>query len=80
MQQYIAIAHLHHLQTTAAHALGFPASISRLLPTDLNTGIITVLLNHTLQLLLHDSTHEVFTSHLKSSQDEEFPLLPGYFT
>jgi hypothetical protein len=37
---------------------------------DLNTGIITVSLNHTLPLSLNYSTHEVFTSHLKSSQDD----------
>jgi hypothetical protein len=64
-----------HLQITVAHALGFPGSPSRLLATHLDTGIITVLLNHTLQILhiksslhrytlatnsfLHNSRHSV---------------------
>jgi hypothetical protein len=34
---YSAIADLHNLQFTVAHALGFPVFISRLLATDLNT-------------------------------------------
>jgi hypothetical protein len=42
----------------------------RFLATDLNTKTIRVLLNHTLQMLLHYSTHKVFTSHFKSSQDD----------
>jgi hypothetical protein len=37
------------------------------LATVLSTQTIRVLLNHTLQMLLHYSTHKVFTSHLKSS-------------
>jgi hypothetical protein len=38
---YSAIADLHKLQFTVAHALGFSVSTSRLLATDLNTGTIT---------------------------------------
>jgi hypothetical protein len=41
-RQYSAVAHLHHLHFTVAHALGFSVSASRLLATDLNIGIITV--------------------------------------
>jgi hypothetical protein len=37
---------------------------------DLNRNCIRVLLNHTLQMLLHYNTHKVFTSHFKSSQDD----------
>jgi hypothetical protein len=51
-RQYSAIAHLHHLQTTVAHALGFSISTSHFPATDLNTQTIRVLLNHTLQMLL----------------------------
>jgi hypothetical protein len=39
--QYSAIAVLHNLRFTVAHALGFSASTSRLLATDLNTETIT---------------------------------------
>jgi hypothetical protein len=35
--QYSAIAYLRNFQFTVAHALGFSASTSRLLATDLNT-------------------------------------------
>jgi hypothetical protein len=73
-KQYSAITQLHHLQTTVAHALGFPISTSHLLATALNTETIRVLLNHTLQMLLHYSTHEVFTSHF-SLQFTQFSLL-----
>jgi hypothetical protein len=60
-RQYSAISHLHTFQFTVAHVLGFPVSTSRLLATYLNTGIITVSLNHTLRILhikssLHRST------------------------
>jgi hypothetical protein len=47
-RQYSAIADLHTLQFTNAHALGFSVSTSRHLATDLNTETITS--NH----------HEVF--------------------
>jgi hypothetical protein len=50
MQQYSAIADLHHLQLTVAQAQGFFVFTSRLLATDLNTGTITFSLNHTLQI------------------------------
>jgi hypothetical protein len=33
-----------------------------------NTGTIKVSLNHTLPISLHNSTHKVFKSHVKSSQ------------
>jgi hypothetical protein len=39
--QHSAIADLHNLEFTVAHALGFSVSISRLLATDLNTENIT---------------------------------------
>jgi hypothetical protein len=39
--QYSAIADLHTLQFTVAHALGFSVSTSHILATDLNTGTIT---------------------------------------
>jgi hypothetical protein len=39
--QYSAIADLHNLQFTVAHALGFSVSTSRLLATDLNTETST---------------------------------------
>jgi hypothetical protein len=42
IQQYSAIADLHHLQHTVAHTLGLPVSTGRLLATAFNTGIITV--------------------------------------
>jgi hypothetical protein len=38
---YSAIAVLHNLQFTVAHALGFSASTSHLLATDLNTETST---------------------------------------
>jgi hypothetical protein len=38
---YSAIADLHNLQLTVAHALGFSVSTSRLLATDINTDIST---------------------------------------
>jgi hypothetical protein len=53
--QYSAMAQLHHLQFTVAHALGFPVSISRLLATDLYTGITEVSRNNTLPIPLQDS-------------------------
>jgi hypothetical protein len=49
--QYSAIADLHTLQFTAAHALGFSAFTSRLLATDPNTETIRVSLDYTLQVL-----------------------------
>jgi hypothetical protein len=45
-QQYSAIADIHTPQHTVAHAHGFFVFTSRLLATDLDTGIITVSLNH----------------------------------
>jgi hypothetical protein len=68
--QYSIIAHLHHLQHTVAHALGFSVFTSRLLATAPNTQTIRVLLNHTHHMLLHYSTHKVCTSHFQSSQDD----------
>jgi hypothetical protein len=54
----IAVAHLHTFQFTVAHALRFSVTTSRLLATDLDTGIITVSLNHTLQILhIYSSLH-----------------------
>jgi hypothetical protein len=50
-RQYSAIADLHTFQLTVAQALGFSVFTSRILATDLNTEIITVSLNHTLQEL-----------------------------
>jgi hypothetical protein len=39
--KYSATADLHNSQFTVAHALGFSVFTSRLLSTDLNTGIST---------------------------------------
>jgi hypothetical protein len=55
------LPHRECCPVTVAYALGFSASTSRLPALNLSTGIITVLLNHTLQILLHYSTHKVFT-------------------
>jgi hypothetical protein len=41
-RQYSAIADLHHLPTTVAHALVLPVFTSRLLATALNIGLITL--------------------------------------
>jgi hypothetical protein len=38
---YSAIAHLHNLQSTIAHTLGFSVSTSHLLAADLNTETST---------------------------------------
>jgi hypothetical protein len=48
----------------------FSVSTSPFPATDLNTQTIKVLLNHTLQMLLHYSTYKVFTSQFMSSQDD----------
>jgi hypothetical protein len=63
IQQYSAIVDLHHLQHTVEHELGFWVPT-----TALNTQTTRVLLNHTLQMLLHYSTHNVFTSQDDCSQ------------
>jgi hypothetical protein len=39
--QYSAIAELHTFQFIVGHALGFPVSTSRFMPTDLNTETST---------------------------------------
>jgi hypothetical protein len=78
-KQYSAITHLQHLQFTVAHALGFPVSTSCLVATDLNTGSIQVSRNHTVPIPLHDSTHKVSTSHLKSSQVDELSSSTAIF-
>jgi hypothetical protein len=67
-RQNSAIVHLHTLEFIVAHAVGSSVSTHRLPATDPNTQTIRVLLNHTLQILLHYSTHKVFTSHFKSSR------------
>jgi hypothetical protein len=48
---YSPVAILHTFQFNVAHALGFSLSTSPLLVKDLDTGVITVSLNHTLQIL-----------------------------
>jgi hypothetical protein len=63
-RQYSAIADLHTLHFTVAHALGFPVFTSRLLATDLNTETITVSLDYTHQVL---HMKKIFKSHVKSS-------------
>jgi hypothetical protein len=68
---YSDIADLHTLHFTVAHALGFPVSTSRLLATGFIIGIIQASRNHTLPIPLHNSTHKVSTSHLKSSEVDE---------
>jgi hypothetical protein len=40
---YSAVSHLHQLQSTVAHALGFSPSASRFPATDLDAQIITIL-------------------------------------
>jgi hypothetical protein len=60
---YSAIADLHTFQFTAAHALRFSVSTSRILATDLNTGTITS--NH----------FEVFLSFLLRSPWNADPVL-----
>jgi hypothetical protein len=55
-RQHSAIAHLHSFQFTVAHALGFSIFTSRLLATYLNTGVIQVSRNHTLQILHKNSS------------------------
>jgi hypothetical protein len=50
-RQYSAIADIHTFQFTVADALGFAVFTSCLLAADLGTGIITVSLNHALQIL-----------------------------
>jgi hypothetical protein len=50
-RQYSAIADIHIFQFTVVHALEFSPSTSRFPATDLNTGIITISLNQTLQIL-----------------------------
>jgi hypothetical protein len=45
-----------------ADLLGFTVFTSRILATDFNTVIIPVTLNHTLQISLYYSTHNVFSS------------------
>jgi hypothetical protein len=56
-RQYSAIAHLHHLQITVAHAVGFFVFTSRFLATDLNIGTITESLN----------AHSKYHTEIKSS-------------
>jgi hypothetical protein len=70
IQQYSTIADIHTFQFTVAHALGFSVSTSRLLATALKTETIRVLLNHTLQMLLHCSIHKSSHHTFKSSQDD----------
>jgi hypothetical protein len=62
------------------HAAGFLVSTSRVRATDVNTGIIQVSRNDTLPIPLHDSTHKVSTSHLKSSQADELSSSSLHFT
>jgi hypothetical protein len=45
--QYSAIADLHNLQFTVAHALGFSVFTSLVLATDLNTETSTLSLDYT---------------------------------
>jgi hypothetical protein len=47
---------------TSVLSLFIVVSTSRLLPTDVNTGTITVSLNYTLQISLHNSTHKFSSS------------------
>jgi hypothetical protein len=56
IQQYSAIADLHHLQHTVAHALGFSVYISRLPATALNTEDTTV--------SPFNVTHKILNSHV----------------
>jgi hypothetical protein len=49
------VSHLHTLQSTAAHALGFSVSTSRLPATDLYTQTVAVLTLQILHVNLHNS-------------------------
>jgi hypothetical protein len=68
-RQYSVNADLHTLQFTVAHALGFSASTSRLLATDLNTETITLnchevfLLFYLFQLTTECHYHSELTAH-----------------
>jgi hypothetical protein len=71
--QYIAIADLHNLQFTVAHALRFSVSTSRLLATDINTETIT------------SNNYEVFLSStnfpwLSSTQNSELNSVTALVT
>jgi hypothetical protein len=63
---YNTVPELHNLQSLHYNLLSlFPLVFTiGFLATDLNTGIVTVSLNHTLQIL---HTKKVFHSHLNSS-------------
>jgi hypothetical protein len=63
----------HFIQFAVAHALGFPVLTSRLLATGLNTEIITVSLDYTLQVL---HINKVFKSHFRSSTNFPWLLSP----
>jgi hypothetical protein len=70
-RQYSAIADLHTLQFTNAHALGFSVSTSRLLATDLNTNchfksprsLLLILSSITLYSSVLIGTQLIFTIH-----------------
>jgi hypothetical protein len=74
---YSAVSDLHHLQTTVTHALGFSVSTSHFPAADLNTGIITVSLSHTLQIFhiksslhrctLHNSCRELTKNYWRTT-------------
>jgi hypothetical protein len=59
-RHYSAIADLHTLHSTVAHALGFSISTSRLLATALSTETSTE--------ITRSITHKIFQSHFTSSQ------------
>jgi hypothetical protein len=56
---YSALANLHSLHFTVAHALRFSVFTSRLLATDFNTGSITVSPNYTFLISMHYNTCNV---------------------
>jgi hypothetical protein len=67
--QYSAIADLHTFQFTVAHAIGFSVFTSRILITDLNTGIITA----------HWMTHFKYHTEIKSSNHAwSLPILTSF--
>jgi hypothetical protein len=69
--QYSAIADLHKLHSTVAHALGFSVSTSRLLATDLNTETNTSDLSRyhcTIAFIKSSNSQE------NSSQTDELPV------
>jgi hypothetical protein len=64
-RQYSAVSHLHTLQSTVAHALGFPVSTSRFPAMDLDAQTVSLTLQiFHVNLLV---TETVFSTHADNS-------------